>query len=146
MNEKSLRQLISKGCFSKRKFSVAQKDLTLFLDFYLFRTVNSYFYYSIKRILQCVEFSLQACHTLQKIIGYIPYKSFSSWPNRKESAFICLASRQTEMGIKFQNSCRKKGSLTFSFCFSASPLSVCPPNIQTGVLYQQLKSYQRTTK
>lgn len=75
---------------------VAQKDLTLFPDFYLFKTVSNYFYYSIKRIFKCVELGLQACHTVQKIIGYIPYKSFSSWPNREEAAFICLANRERE--------------------------------------------------
>lgn len=93
MNEKSLRQLIRKG-FSNRKIPVAQKELTLVSRFLFIQDCEQLFYYSIKKIFKCVELSLQACHTLQKIIGYIPYTGFSSWPNREETALTCLANRE----------------------------------------------------
>lgn len=56
-----------------------------------------------------------------------------SWPNRQEAGLVCLANRQREgrkgqgrqkKEIKFQNSCRKKGSLTFPFSLSANPFSI----------------------
>lgn len=143
VKEKSLRQLIRKG-FSYRIIPVAQKDLTLVSRFLFIQDCEQLFYYSIKRIFKCVELSLQACHTLQKRIGYIPYTGFSSWPNREETALICLASReregrqtekrQTKEGGEIPELLQEKGSLTFPSCLSANPLSICTPDIQTWLL------------
>lgn len=80
-------------------------------------------YYSIKRIFKCRELRLQACHTLQKITGHIPYTSFREKlaRQRRNCSFLSgqqREGRQTEIrptreGHKIPELLQEKGSLTF---------------------------------
>lgn len=76
------------------------------------------------------------CST-QKIMGNIPVKSLSEQLAKQKELLLSVWPTETGKanrdGQKIPELLQEKGSLTFPFCLSANPLSICTANVQTGI-------------